>query len=161
MIFRVTDCSNEIDCAAYEPTGSFRNVVEQLETGDVVEVAGGVRPPFRDYGLTVNLEKLSLLRLSGETVNRNPLCFACGIRMESAGRSQGYRCKRCNAKVSSKIKIKVHRKLKPKLYIPPPGARRHLAKPHQRYGLEKDVKPNSCKSPVTFLKSHAKINLDG
>lgn len=141
-VFKLTDNNhNEIDCAAYEPTGSFRKVVDSLEPGDEVEVSGGVRPPSNGYGKTINLEKLQILKLKEKVIQENPYCHKCGKRMESAGRGQGYRCRLCGAKEGSKMEIRVERSVKPGLYLPPPRAHRHLTKPLQRYGMEKDSPP--------------------
>ena len=141
VIFKLTDGEDEIDCAAYEPTGSFRKVVESLEPGDEVEVAGGIRPPSEEYGLTVNLEKLWVLELKEKVLQENPYCPKCGKRMESAGRGQGYRCRRCKTRYGSKLDLRIKREIEPGLYLPPPRAHRHLTKPLQRYGREKNFPP--------------------
>ncbi|MBS7645006.1 MAG: tRNA(Ile)(2)-agmatinylcytidine synthase [Candidatus Bathyarchaeia archaeon] len=143
VIFRLTDGSDEVDCAAYEPTGPFRKIVESLEPGDEVEVSGGVRPPSNGYGQTINLEKLRILRLEEKIIPGNPYCHRCGKRMESAGRGQGYRCRKCGAKSKSKLEIRVNRDVRSGLYLPPPRAHRHLTKPLQRYGREKSSPPET------------------
>ncbi|MEM2122729.1 MAG: tRNA(Ile)(2)-agmatinylcytidine synthase [Candidatus Bathyarchaeia archaeon] len=145
VLFKLTDNnrSGEVDCAAYEPTGSFRIVVESLEPGDEVEVSGGIRPPSKGYGKTINLEKLQILRLNEKIIQENPYCYRCNRRMESSGRGQGYRCRRCGTRSSSKMNIKAERYIKPGLYMPPPRAHRHLTKPFLRYGREKDSLPKN------------------
>lgn len=139
VIFSIADDRGEVDCAAYEPTGDFREVIKKLIPGDLVQVFGGARPPTQDRLMTVNLEKIWILRLQPNVQFLNPLCPSCGRRMESAGKNQGFRCRRC--KTSSikreKIPVRISRDLKEGLYIPPPRAHRHLTKPFLRYGLEK------------------------
>ena len=60
--------------------------------------------------------------------------------MKSEGRDKGYQCDRCKFKdaAATKILIPKVRDLRPGLYIPTPKAHRHLTKPLQRYGLEKN-----------------------
>ncbi|WP_456475721.1 TiaS agmantine-binding domain-containing protein [Candidatus Pyrohabitans sp.] len=124
VFFRLRDArGDEITCAAFEPTKGFRNVVHALIPGDRVKVYGGV-----DESRTINLEKLEVLELSRERV-ANPRCERCGRRMESAGRGQGYRCRRCKTRAEEKVMERVERSIEEKLYCVPPIAIRHLAKP--------------------------------
>jgi tRNA(Ile2)-agmatinylcytidine synthase len=139
VIFKIKDESGEVECAAYEPTGKFRNIIRKLTPGDLVEVAGGVRPSTKNHGETINVEKIRILRLIEKNIYLNPLCEKCEKRMKSLGRNQGFKCEKCGFKTSKKekIKIKVERELKEGLYMPPPRAHRHLTKPESRYGREK------------------------
>ena len=141
VILRVGDGSGEVDCAAYEPTGDFRRVVKGLIPGDVVRVYGGVRPRGEGHGVTLNMEKLEVLHLAPKVVYENPLCPRCGRRMESMGRGQGYRCRRCGLRRrdAGKREVVLKREVREGLYLPPPRAQRHLTKPLQRYGREKKV----------------------
>jgi|Deesub1362B_J571_1020462.scaffolds.fasta_scaffold03848_6 tRNA(Ile2)-agmatinylcytidine synthase len=124
IFFQLRDAyGEEITCAAYEPTKQFRNVVRALIPGDRVKVYGGV-----DESKTINLEKLEVLKLKRERL-ANPRCEKCGKRMESAGRGQGYRCRRCKTKAKEKVKEKLERSIEEKLYSVPPIAMRHLSKP--------------------------------
>lgn len=124
VFFKLRDAyGEEITCAAYEPTKQFRNVVRALIPGDKVKVYGGV-----DESKTINLEKLEVLKLKRERL-ANPRCEKCGKRMESAGRGQGYRCRRCKTKAKEKVREKLERSIEEKLYSVPPIAMRHLAKP--------------------------------
>ena len=111
-----------IDCIAYEPTKGFRAIVRQLRTGDQVRVYGSFKSG------TLNLEKLELVRLN-RVVLVTPKCEQCGRPMESAGRSQGYRCRRCKTARPAKELQLVSRALEEGLYEVPPVARRHIAKP--------------------------------
>lgn len=139
VIFRIRDATSEVDCAAYEPTGSLRNVVRKLAVGDNVEVYGGVRPPSRDVPLTINLEKLRILRLAPQFVYRNPICLKCGRRLKSMGTNKGFRCDKCGSRYNSltKDRVRLKRDVKRGLYITASRSQRHLTKPAIRYGMEK------------------------
>ena len=82
MFFTLFDESSEIECAAYEPTKSFRKTVSKLSAGDVVELYGGIG---REN--TFNIEKFQVIDLN-DVVYKNPIC-QCGKRMTSAGRNKG------------------------------------------------------------------------
>ncbi len=137
VIFRLRDETGSVHCAAYEPTGKFRDVVRMLEPEDKVRVFGGVRPASRTTPRTVNLEKLEVLELAAHAVLRNPVCPTCGKRMKSAGRLQGFRCRRCGNHESSKARVQTDRSLQIGVFLPPPRSHRHLTKPYVRYGRER------------------------
>ena len=138
IIFRLSDCTGFIDCAAYEPTGSFRRRVQELIPGDRVKALGGVRR-ISSGRLTLNLEKLEVLELAEDVRWENPRCVQCNRRCESMGRNQGYRCRRCGLRYpkNSAIFVVTNRPLKQMLYIPPPRANRHLTKPTSRYNPQR------------------------
>ena len=126
VFFRISD-GNEMDCAAYEPTKQFRNIIRELQIGDIVTVYGGVhQKPF-----TLNIEKIRIENLT-KIYNKveNPIC-KCGKRMKSIGKGKGYRCKSCGKKVNEdSIKKEIlERNLNPCFYEVPPVARRHISKP--------------------------------
>jgi tRNA(Ile2)-agmatinylcytidine synthase len=139
VIFPIRDESAQVDCAAYEPTGVLRKTAIKLIEGDHVEVYGGVRAPSKNCPLTINLEKLRLLRLAPKIVYQNPICPECGRRLKSMGTNKGFRCERCGLRYASlnKVGIKLKRELKRGLYITSPRSQRHLMKPFRRYGMEK------------------------
>ena len=139
VIFTIKDETGEIDCAAYEPTGSLRKVARKLVVGDLIEAYGGVRPPSERNPLTINLEKLKILRLAPKVVYMNPLCPKCGKRMKSMGAGKGFRCEKCGfrSKEMEKIAVEEERNLKKGIYVSDPRSERHLTKPLQRYGMEK------------------------
>jgi tRNA(Ile2)-agmatinylcytidine synthase len=139
VIFGFGDDSCEIDCAAYEPTGSFREVVRRLIVGDRLEASGGVRGAETGTRRTLNLEKLEILELGRETLLKNPGCPECGGSMESMGRGKGFRCRSCGHRDGTLVKEEsvLERELEAGLYVPPPKAQRHLTKPVIRYGREK------------------------
>ncbi|MGC9345574.1 MAG: TiaS agmantine-binding domain-containing protein, partial [Candidatus Bathyarchaeales archaeon] len=86
VIFPIKDESAWVDCAAYEPTGALRTIARKLIVGDHVEVYGGVRAPSQNRPLTINLEKIRLLKSAPKIVYRNPVCPKCGKRLKSMGK---------------------------------------------------------------------------
>ncbi len=143
VIFSIKDKTGEIDCAAYEPTGDLRKAAENLIVGDFVEASGGVRPASSKHSITVNLEKMRILKLAPKTIFFNPPCPQCGKRMKSMGREKGFRCDRCRFRFSGlkKLAVEVRRALKRRLYVTSPRSQRHLTKPLCRYGKEKSNAP--------------------
>jgi tRNA(Ile2)-agmatinylcytidine synthase len=139
VIFSIRDESGRVDCAAYEPTGVLRKVASKLIVGDYVEVYGGVRKPSGKNPLTINLEKIRLLKLAPKVAYQNPLCPKCGKRLKSMGKGKGFRCEKCGLKYSElrKVEVKIKRGIRRGLYITSPRSQRHLTKPFRRYGLEK------------------------
>jgi len=140
VILRVGDESGSVDCAAYEPTKSFRNIVKALIPCDLVRVYGGLKQHQGVQAATLNMEKLEVLRLAPQVVYENPLCPRCGSRMEAMGREQGYRCRKCSfrGQEMTKQQVVLEREVRGGVYLPPPRAQRHLTKPLQRYGREKN-----------------------
>ncbi len=127
VIFSISDGTGIVDCAAYEPTKEFRDVVRELIKGDVVELYGGVRSePF-----TLNIEKMRVLHLENRMVKiHNPRCPKCGKRMKSTGRDGYYRCRNCGIKVKGGEEMEeLKRGIKEGWYEVPVCARRHLATP--------------------------------
>jgi tRNA(Ile2)-agmatinylcytidine synthase len=145
VIFTVTDGSGRIDCAAYEPSGGFRDTVNRLREGDEVRVAGGVRET--EMGLTLNLERLEVVSLAVESRLVNPKCPMCSGATESMGKGQGLRCKKCGYRGETLAKVveEVPRDITPGVYLPPPRAERHLTKPMKRYGRE------NCGAPKALV----------
>ncbi|MEM3357248.1 MAG: DNA-binding protein, partial [Candidatus Bathyarchaeia archaeon] len=139
VIFPIKDETAQVDCAAYEPTGALRKIARELIVGDVVEVYGGVRPSSCNRPLTINLEKMHILKLAPKTVLRNPPCPKCGERLKSMGKNKGFRCESCGSRYANlkKIELKIKRDLKKGLYITSTRSQRHLTKPAVRYGMEK------------------------
>ncbi len=80
-------------------------------------------------GLTINLEKLEILKLGKALGEINPACKSCGRRMESSGKDQGYRCRRCRTKAEHKEVVTLKRAIKPGLYGVPTRAMRHISMP--------------------------------
>ena len=130
VIFQIRDETGAIDCAAYEPTRQFREVVKKLAVGDEVRACGGIKEK-PELPLTINLEKLAILKLAPMLRKENPRCQSCGKRMKSEGRGKGYSCKKCKTKApagSARV-VKVKREIELGKFEVPPRCRRHLAKP--------------------------------
>jgi len=129
IIFSIKDSTGTIDCAAYEPTKEFRNIVNNIYIGDIVEVYGGIRKE----PLTINIEKIQIEQLA--TIFKkveNPICPNCGKHMKSKGKNQGYKCKKCSTKSNSPKVNEIKRTIKTGFYEVPICARRHLSKPLKR-----------------------------
>jgi len=139
VIFSINDGTKEVDCAAYEPTGTLRKTAWELTTGDTIEVYGAVHRATPTHSLTINLEKINILTLQKQIQTKNPLCPSCGKRLKSMGKNQGFRCEKCNNRFLDlkKQEISLQRTLKPGLYVTSTRSQRHLTKPLSRYGLEK------------------------
>jgi tRNA(Ile2)-agmatinylcytidine synthase len=152
VILRIKDETGQIDCAAYEPTGGLRDVAKMLIAGDFVEAYGGVRPCSSRNPVTVNLEKIRIMKLVPLFVLTNPLCPVCGKRTKSMGKGQGFECKKCgfHGPNLKKIAIETERSIKPGLYITSPRSQRHLTKPLKRYGLEKTESPRSFDNIISY-----------
>ncbi|MEM1956821.1 MAG: tRNA(Ile)(2)-agmatinylcytidine synthase [Archaeoglobaceae archaeon] len=131
VFFEIETKNSTLKCSAFEPTKQFRNVIRNLIPGDIVEVYGSVK------NSTLNLEKIRVLSVAKSFVEMNPICPICGKRMESAGRGQGFRCKKCKTRAFNRIRVEVPRKIETGFYEVPPCARRHLTKPLIRMNVEK------------------------
>jgi len=154
VIFRIKDETGLIDCAAYEPTGDLRKAAENLMIGDFVKVYGGVRPPSPRNPMTINVEKIKVLKLASIRVFQNPLCPICGRRTKSMGRGKGFECKKCgfHGRTLKKIVTEKERKLKIGLYVTSPRSQRHLTKPLSRYGQEKREPPEHVDRVIPYEK---------
>jgi tRNA(Ile2)-agmatinylcytidine synthase len=130
VFFKLEDSSGEIECAAYEPTKGFRNLIKLLLPGDNVEIYGGIG----SMG-TLNIEKIRICELKSLFIEENPLC-ECGKRMKSAGHDKGFKCPKCGNKIRNgqKIRTKISRDIKKGFYEVPTSARRHLSKQLVRMG---------------------------
>lgn len=123
LFLKLHQGNSQIECAAFEPTKNFRSIIKKLLPGDELEVYGSVRDG------ALNLEKINIIHLVPEIVQAAPLCPQCNRRMESAGRCQGYRCRRCKTESPSRETELRARNLETGLYEVPPCARRHLSMP--------------------------------
>jgi len=129
------DAATPLDCAAFAPTGRFRDRVRALRVGDELTLCGEVTDG------TLKLEKVAVRSLV-RTERVTPSCPDCGRRMESAGRTQGYRCRGdCGTTAPGKVERSVDRTLERGWYEVPPTARRHVAKPLVRGGFDAPTHP--------------------
>ena len=121
-----------LECAAYEPSKEFRDVIRALRPGDRIRVFG----ELRDKPRTLNLEKLQVLETAQHIKKvSNPRCPECGGPTKSMGSQGGYRCKKCRTKTDLPGgSIDEVREIAPGWYEPPVCARRHLGKPLKRMG---------------------------
>ncbi|MEE3208221.1 MAG: tRNA(Ile)(2)-agmatinylcytidine synthase [Candidatus Thermoplasmatota archaeon] len=122
--FTFASDGSELECAAFEPSGDFRQVVDQLVPGDALEVCGSL-----DAGV-LKLEKLHVITLAPrQRKPPNPLCPKCSARTHSAGKNAGYRCRPCGIKLPAPVPEEVVPTIAPGWYDPPASARRHLVRP--------------------------------
>lgn len=129
--FKLKDETGEINCAAYGPTGNFRDVVYELRVNDVVRAYGGISK----YKGTFNMEKIEILKLEKIYVKENPLCSECNLRMKSEGKNKGFQCRKCGKKLpEDSVKFtEIKRKIKEGFYEVRPMCRHHLSKPLCRF----------------------------
>lgn len=139
VYFYIESKGCRVRCAVYEPSRGLRKIALSLVPGDTIEIGGEVRRRTVKNPTVINVEYIRVLDLVEDVEYRNPRCPVCGRRLESMGRGQGYRCRRCKLKGLrlSCERIVKPRMVKPGLYLPPLRSLRHLSKPLQRYGLEK------------------------
>ena len=124
----------ELECAAFEPSGDFRHVVDMLVPDDELEVCGSF-----EAGV-LKLEKLRIIALAPrQRKPPNPVCPECGARTHSAGRDAGYRCRPCGTRVPTPAPEPVVPMLVPGWYDPPASARRHLVRPARLMALTKKI----------------------
>jgi tRNA(Ile2)-agmatinylcytidine synthase len=137
VFFRLRDKTGSVDCAAFEPTGSFRANVRKLIPGDTVTVYSGVS--IHEDELTLNIEKLVIHETVPDIRYIKPKCPECGGSTGSMGKDQGLRCKKCGYRGEELVQeaVEQERSIIPGIYLPDKGAHRHLTKPFERYGREK------------------------
>ncbi|RLE51177.1 MAG: DNA-binding protein [Candidatus Methanomethylicota archaeon] len=147
VIIELSDGETTIDCAVYEPTGQLTKIARQLIPGDLIEVYGGAKITVNQK-MTINVEKLAILKLAPLIELKNPKCPKCGKTMKSLGKNKGYRCPKCKYKahLPKQAKIKPRRIIEG-IYLPPPRAHRHLTKPLTRLGREKTKPPQKLSEP--------------
>lgn len=149
VIFKVTDGTNEIDCAVYEPTTPLTHVARQLIKGDLVKIYGSAKPTLKAK-ITVNIEKIAILKLTPLIEQKNPKCPNCGKTLKKQGKNKGYKCIKCGYKTRQQLPKTIRiipRKILEGLYSPPPKAHRHLTKPPIRIGQEKKKPPQKMITP--------------
>ncbi len=134
IVFGIKDQTGRIDCAAYEPTRQFREIISNLRIGDEVRVHASIRPRSRTHGRTLNIEGIEILRLTSTMQSQNPLCPKCKKRMKSAGTEKGFKCVKCGYRDrdGAKEEVEVERTISVGLYLPPLSAQRHLTRPISR-----------------------------
>ena len=143
VFFELGNDLERIDCAAYEPTRGFREIVRGLRVGDEISVHANVKPRSRTHGLTLNIEGLEILNLMPGVLLVNPDCPHCLKRMKSAGSGKGFKCFRCGFKdpTAMKIERRVERTIREGLHLPPLSAQRHLTRPLTRINRSNSGRP--------------------
>ncbi len=133
VVVRCEDSEGEtVDVAAFRPAAPLTEVVAALRPGDVIRVAGALKPETPKHPRTINVEKVIVVEAVREFEVRKPVCGRCGVSMKSMGRGGGYRCRRCGRRVPEEeaVRTEVPREVvEGVVYEAPPVARRHLAKP--------------------------------
>jgi tRNA(Ile2)-agmatinylcytidine synthase len=107
--------------------------------GDELEVIGATHKATENKPLTINLEKIRVIKLVQQVQTENPMCPNCGKRLKSMGKNQGFRCEKCGGKYADlkKKETALQRPIDLGLYITSTRSQRHLTKPLRRYGQEK------------------------
>ncbi len=124
LSFDIESNGKKIRVVAMEPTKEFRTLLSKLTRGDEVRVYGGITK----VGF-INIEKIEVISVSRIKEIRPPLCPKCKTRMESVGRSGGFRCRKCGARSNKGEERTENREIAPGFYEVPIIARRHLARP--------------------------------
>lgn len=136
--FEVETNNKKIEVICFKESGKLNNVVRKLKREDEVIVSGGTRE--FDSKICINLEKLEILRPVELKKTKAPICPNCNVRCKKKGKRQGYECEKCGFKCNEPEVIIERRELDPGIYLPDPASMRHLAKPLQRYGIQKHEK---------------------
>ncbi|MGA7798036.1 MAG: tRNA(Ile)(2)-agmatinylcytidine synthase [Methanoregula sp.] len=119
----IRDNRADVRCMAYEPTKNFRDIVRALVPGDEIVAVGSYKKG------SINLEKMCLVSPARDLRTQAPLCTTCSKRMTSAGKSKGFKCRKCGAHAMEPEVLETPRMLTAGWYEVPPTARRHLSKP--------------------------------
>ena len=139
VFFSLENSKGKLSCAVYAPSGIMKKKATLLQHGDSIELGGGIRRGSSKHGKILNVEYLKVLALSKSLHQENPLCSSCGKRMSSDGHVNGFKCRSCGIRSRKADFRSSRRTLRRGLYLPPPAAQRHLAKPIERYGRENKV----------------------
>lgn len=127
-----------VPCAVYSQSGDLRKMARLLSTGDRLRVFGGVRRASERHPPILNIEKIEIVSVAARVGLENPTCENCGRRMKSEGKEKGFQCRKCGLRTHDAEKVVVEREpdVHPGIYLPSPGAQRHLTKQLIRYGRE-------------------------
>ena len=141
VIFEVEDENHLTSPAAvYEPSG-LTNLALRLDVGDRLEIGCSVRGSTSKFPKTLNIEYILVLELTEIYKSFNPICQICRKRMKSEGTNKGFQCDKCGYKDrhAERVSTVQNRNVSKGLYVPISSAHRHLTKPIQRYGIEKNL----------------------
>jgi tRNA(Ile2)-agmatinylcytidine synthase len=148
VFFGLENDDERVDCAAYEPTRGFREIVRGLRVGDEISVHANVKPRSRAHGLTLNIEGLEIHNLAPDVLLVNPDCPHCLKRMKSAGSGKGFKCFRCGFRdrTAAKVERRTERTIGEGLHLPPLSAQRHLTRPQARMNRSNIGRPENLVS---------------
>src|SRR2546427_6956979 len=87
----------------------------------------------------MHIEKPEVTELVDRVRLERPYCYNCGDECKTMGKGQGFRCRKCKARLpkTSRVQKPEPRKITTGVYLPPPRAHRHLTKPSSRYGIHR------------------------
>jgi len=138
VVIKIFDATGEIYLAFFKPS-KLVNVASALEIGDYIEVQGQVK--MWSNKQIIHVEKVVILRASNVYKCKSLRCPICGNRMEKKGVGKGYKCEKCNTVILNPelACVKLFRNVTHKLFLPPPHSQKHLLKPIDRYGKEKNI----------------------
>jgi len=127
-----------VPAAVYEPAGDLQRMAKRLIEGDRLRVFGGVRRATPRHPAVLNVEKIEVLATVKSVKLENPPCEKCGRSTKSEGRGKGFQCRGCGTRMREVPRrvTEVPRDIEPGVYLPSPGAQRHLTKQLIRYGRE-------------------------
>ncbi len=126
-----------VPCAVYSPAGDLHSIARKMIAGDHLRLFGGVRRASEKHPSILNVEKIEVMSVAAELRRKNPTCEKCRRRMKSEGKDKGFQCRVCGARQAGGPRIvEVGREINPGIYLPSPGAQRHLTKQLIRYGRE-------------------------
>ncbi|MEM3712350.1 MAG: tRNA(Ile)(2)-agmatinylcytidine synthase, partial [Thermoproteota archaeon] len=97
VIVSMNQGNHRFFCAFYSPTGVLRKKASELELGDVIRVYGGAKE--HDGVLTINAEKMVVLKLHAKILKTPPSCPKCGRKCKNLGLRQGFVCEKCGERV--------------------------------------------------------------
>ena len=127
VFFEISDNNGfSLVAAVYEPTG-MGCITARLEVGDIIDIGFGVKNDAKCQYDVLNIEYISIEKLTSKFTLENPKCFNCNKRMKSEGKNKGFQCENCKYRSNSiKIKVPVKRDLSRGIYMPKITAYRHI-----------------------------------
>ncbi len=146
ILYGKTTSGKIISVAVYRETGPLLQLAKQLTTGDIIEVAGTVRPyPGGKEGYTLAAEKIRILKINQLSRKVSPRCPKCGKRMKKLGRNKGYKCPKCGFRdpQALPLELTIFRKVAPGTITPTPSNLRHLTRPSWLKDLHRTPIPNA------------------